>query len=270
MCPNCRAFLSNADRVCPYCEFELAPPAKPIRRAQANLLPDWIPQPQSSTFIILTANLGLFLALMLVSAHGPFESIDTVTLQLFGASSRFRIFGGGEYWRLITAGFLHGGLLHIAMNSWSLWDLGAQAEEEYGASRFISIYILSTISGFLLSAWWGNLSVGASAPLFGLIGAMIAAGIRANSMAGEEMKQTYIRWAVYGLIMGLAFSRYIDHAAHVGGLFGGMAVGYIAGHPLAQTDPREKLWRLIGACCLVLTGAAFIAWFLWYSRITGR
>jgi rhomboid protease GluP len=233
-------------------------------------MPDWLPQPQSSTFIILTANLGLFAALMLLSTRGPFSGIDSITLQLFGASSPVRIFGAGEYWRLITAGFLHGGLLHIAMNSWSLWDLGAQAEEEYGASRFITIYIASTIAGFGLSALWGNLSVGASAGLFGLIGAMIAAGIRANSMAGEEMKQIYIRWAVYGLIMGLMFSSYIDHAAHVGGLFGGMAVGYAAGHPLAESDPREKFWRLTGALTLVLTGAAFLSWVLWYAKITAR
>ena len=60
----------------------------------------------------------------------------------------------GEWWRLVTAGFLHGGLLHILMNSWVLFDLGAQVEEIYGASRMWVIYFVSSVCGFYASAVW--------------------------------------------------------------------------------------------------------------------
>ena len=71
----------------------------------------------------------------------------------------------------MTAGFLHGGLLHIGMNSWVLFDLGAQVEEVYGASRLIVVYFMATVFGFLLSTFWtAALSVGASAGIMGLIG----------------------------------------------------------------------------------------------------
>ena len=80
----------------------------------------------------------------------------------------------GEWWRLLTAGFLHGGLFHILMNSWVLFDLGAQVEEIYGTSRYLVFYFIATVTGFLASAVFsGALSIGASAGIFGLIGAMI-------------------------------------------------------------------------------------------------
>src|ERR1035437_3996844 len=105
-------------------------------------------------------------------------NIDIRTLVEFGAKFNMGL-ANGEWWRLVTAGFLHGGLLHILMNSWVLFDLGAQVEEVYGANRLLVFYFLSTASGFLASAWWSPvLSVGASAGVFGLIGAMIALGVK--------------------------------------------------------------------------------------------
>jgi len=80
--------------------------------------------------------------------------LDGQTRYIFGAKVRAAVLGRGEWWRLVTAGFLHGGLLHIGMNSWVLFDVGAQVEQVYGASRMLVIYFVATICGFYLSALW--------------------------------------------------------------------------------------------------------------------
>ena len=74
-------------------------------------------------------------------------NLDVRTLIMFGAKWNMGL-AQGEYWRLVTAGFLHGGLIHILMNSWVLFDLGAQVEEIYGSSRMLVIYFVSTVGGF--------------------------------------------------------------------------------------------------------------------------
>ncbi|MBY0375480.1 MAG: rhomboid family intramembrane serine protease [Bryobacteraceae bacterium] len=240
---------------------------RPKRKWGEGVLPSWIPQAQSTTFIILTANIGLYIATAIMS--GGADSPNSESLWLFGAKHRPSILVHGEYWRLITAGFLHGGLFHILMNSWVLWDLGAQVEEVFGTPRYVSIYVVSTITGFIASTMFSPaLSVGASAGIFGLIGAMIAAGMRARTSLGEEIKQVYVRWAMYGLLMGLLPFFATDNAAHVGGLAGGFALAYLADLPSAFDNTKEKIWRIVSYLCLVLVGGAFLQWFLWFSKVT--
>ncbi len=96
----------------------------------------------------------------------------------------------GQWWRLVTAGFLHGGVLHILMNSWVLFDLGAEVETFYGTSRLIVFYFVSTVTGFAASSHinGGHFSVGSSAGIFGLIGAMLAFGFTDRSSLGMQVK----------------------------------------------------------------------------------
>ena len=187
MCPHCRAFITVKDKVCPYCEEQVGPRAID-RRSPADFLGGLIPHARFNTIVILLANFGLYLVSTLYSmragAGGGFSGIDGATLFAFGAKFGAAI-AAGQWWRLVTAGFLHGGLLHILMNSWVLFDLAPQVEEIYGASRMWVIYFVSSVGGFYLSNLWNPraLSVGASAALCGLIGAMIALGVTHHSAA---------------------------------------------------------------------------------------
>src|SRR5205814_1406380 len=141
------------------------------------------------------------------------------------------ILGAGQWWRLITAGFLHGGLIHIGMNSWVMYDLGAQVEQVFGPARLLVIYFCATVGGFLASTFWSNaLSVGASAAIMGLIGAMIALGMMHQSAVGDAIKRVYVRYAIYMVIFGLLVPN-IDNAAHLGGLATGFVVAKLAGLP---------------------------------------
>ncbi|MCC6391697.1 MAG: rhomboid family intramembrane serine protease [Bryobacterales bacterium] len=269
MCPNCRAFTAVADKVCPYCETPLGAPAA-VARTSGEVLGGLIPHARFTTMMLLLVNSALFAATWLFDMRqgadgGGLLDISGRTLVLFGGKWNQGI-AAGQWWRLVTAGFLHGGLLHIGMNSWALMDLGAQVEELYGSARLLIFYFIATVFGFYLSAVWSPvLSIGASAGIFGLIGAMIALGVRHNTAMGSAIRGMYIRWAIYGLLFGLLPGLHIDNAAHIGGLIAGFAVAFLAREPHAPGSTSERAWQAIAGLCLLVTGFSFVRMFLWMT-----
>ena len=267
MCPHCRAFITTSDRTCPYCNEAVAPP--PSRRSAGAMLGGFIPHARFNTVIILFINFGLFVACSLYSMNaqaGNAMGLDSQTLVGFGAMYSPLIVRG-QWWRLVTAGFLHAGLLHILMNSWALFDLGAVVEEMFGASRMLVIYLVSSVCGFYVSSVLKvGPSIGASAAIFGLIGAMVALGTRYRSTVGNAIRGFFVRWLVYGLLFSLLPG--IDMAAHVGGLVGGFAVGYLAGEPRYEGSPTEKMWRIASWVCILITVVSFLKWYLWFSAVS--
>lgn len=267
MCPNCRAFITSKDKVCPYCDQPVGPRA--VERRDPSPILGLIPHAAFLTMLILVINLGLYIATVLFSMksgnQGAFMGIDGRTLFDFGAKHRDAILLG-HWWRLITAGFLHGGLIHFAFNSWVLLDLGAQAEENYGPGRMIVIYFIATVLGFMASTWWSpGLSVGASAGIFGLLGAMIALGVKQPTGTAAAMRGQYVRWAVYMLVFGLLPGLRVDNAAHIGGLVGGFATAWIAGTPYLARPLLEGFWKVAAAVCVLLTALAFLNMYLWFA-----
>jgi rhomboid protease GluP len=107
--------------------------------------------------------------------------------------------------------------------------------------------------------------VGASAGLFGLIGAMIALGISHRGGAGDAIKGMYIRWAIYGLLF--SFLPGIDMAAHIGGLVAGFGIGYLAGTPRYEGAPVEAFWKGGSWVCLAITAFSFLKMYLWFTRV---
>ena len=271
MCPHCRAFITTSDKICPYCDTPVGPKAVE-RRNPGDLVGGLIPHAQFVTVLILTLNVGMFAVTMLASMKAGNPSalmgVDGRTLIEFGAKWREGLLAG-QWWRLVTAGFLHGGLMHIAMNSWAMFDVGATVEQLYGQRRLVVIYFVSTVCGYLASAiWTPAISVGASAGLFGLIGAMIALGVKHEGPAAKMVRGVYIRWAVYGVLFGLLPGLRIDNAAHLGGLASGFAVAYVAGLPRLVTNWREKFWTGAMVVCLALTAISFLLMFLWLRQVT--
>lgn len=273
MCPHCRAFITTKDKICPYCDTPVGPRA--VDRMGTDLLGGLIPSAQFVTIVLISINVGIFLLTLLASATsgaGGLMSIDIFTLRKFGATSPLFILNG-QYWRLLTAGFLHGGLMHIGFNCWALMDVGAHAEQEYGPRRMTAIYLISTVGGFAASTMWGILrgkditSVGASAGLFGLIGAMIAYGTVGHGMEASMVKQFYVRWAIYGLLMGLLPFFRVDNAAHIGGLASGFVTAWIAGTPKLVRGTRDQVWDAIAGLMILLTVYAFVRMFLFLYAV---
>ncbi len=261
MCPSCRAFITNNDKVCPYCGSQVGPRAID-RRNPGAVLGGLIPAAHYTTFLILVINLALFAASCWLS--GSITNLDGRALWVLGAKLGPSIWGEHEYWRLITAGFLHGSVLHIAFNSWALFQLGAQVEELFETPRFLVIYFASTIGGFFLSAWRNpGLSIGASAGIMGLIGAMVAFGHASQSSLGRQIRNQYLGWLALNLVWGFTPGSQIDNYAHIGGFVAGFAVAWVGGTPLHSNRAREGAWRVAAAVCVLLTVYSF---FLMYRN----
>jgi rhomboid protease GluP len=134
----------------------------------------------------------------------------------------------GEYWRLVTSMFLHGGLLHLALNGWALYQLGALFEILVGSPRMLLVYFVSGIAGSLVSAWFSQVpSVGASGAIFGLLGALIAFLLRrrgALTPQGKSILMQLVFWAVINVFFGFSDPQ-IDNSAHLGGCAAGLLLG---------------------------------------------
>src|SRR5579872_629545 len=142
MCPHCRAFITTKDRVCPYCNERVGTRAIDVRGDGESHILGLIPAIRFNTVLILLINFGLYIATtiytMKLNGGELAMNVDPRVLAAFGAK-----FGLHDpefaWWRLVTAGFLHGGLFHILMNSWVLFDLGPQVEEIFGPARMWTI-----------------------------------------------------------------------------------------------------------------------------------
>jgi rhomboid protease GluP len=255
MCPNCRAFVTTSDKVCPYCQAPLGPRAVE-RRNPGEILGGLIPHARFTTMMILLINTALFIA----------QYFDPEINQ--AGASEPAVLMQGQWWRLITAGFLHQGVFHILMNSWVLFDLGAEVELIYGTSRLIVFYFVGTVAGFFASSHigGGHFSVGSSAGIFGLIGAMLAFGFTDRSSLGMQVKSLYMRWVIYGLV--LSFLPGVDFWAHVGGFSGGFVAGWLASTPRARMMWKEPLLKALAGVCLAVTAAAFGMLYIAMTRTT--
>jgi len=261
MCPQCRAFITTDDKVCPYCDTKIG--ARAIdRRMPDAVLGGLIPGDRFVTMLLLMVNSALFVASLVVSSGagngGSLMGIDSRTLVEFGANY-YPYVQIGQYWRLITAGFLHISIIHVAVNMWSLFAIGAQVEEIFGASRMTAIWIISTATGFWASFYFNHgLSAGASAGLFGLIGAMIALGVlhKTNAFA-QAAKSAYLQTAIINLAIGFMGIFPVDNYAHMGGLAGGFLVAMAAGVDNKDGGNRDRLWSGIAAASLLVTVYCF-------------
>ena len=145
-----------------------------------------------------------------------------------GALVRERI-AQGEWWRLLSATVLHGGVEHIVGNAMSLYILGMASEHAYGTRSMLLIYLASGIAGSVLSAAMGpGPSVGASGAIFGLMGAVMVLFWKHHHQLMVRDKRIGVvvaAWALFTIGTGLV-TPMIDNAAHLGGMFGGMAVAW--------------------------------------------
>jgi rhomboid protease GluP len=137
----------------------------------------------------------------------------------------------GQYWRLVTAMFLHGGLLHIFFNGYALFILGPETERIFGTLRFLALYFVAGLAGSVASyAFSPDPSVGASGAIFGLVGALGMFFYLSRDVlgdAGRAQLQSMIFIVVINLAIGFGASGVIDNYAHIGGLIGGILAGVL-------------------------------------------
>ncbi len=176
---------------------------------------------------------------------------STLSLFAFGASGTIPVWDAGRWWTLLSAAWLHGGILHILFNMLWVRQLAPAVAELYGTPRTVIIYTASSITGFLLSTMLGTqLTIGASAPIFGLLGALVLYGRRGGISHISRQALTY---AGILFVFGFLFPG-IDNFAHLGGFLGGMGIARIL-DPLKQ----ERMEHFIGAAaCFALTAFSIL------------
>jgi rhomboid protease GluP len=211
-----------------------------------------------------------------IRMDGLFSLLSPGELPLFafGASGAYPVFVLDRWWTVLSAAWLHGGLLHIFFNMYWIRQLASPVAELYGAGRMVIVYTVAAVVGFGASSvagyWLGGIpiiggagvTVGASAPIFGLLGALVYYGRRSGSslVHGQAMNLAIIMF-VFGLIMPR-----VDNWAHGGGFAG----GYLAGRMLDPLKPERIDHLLIAVGCLMLSMLSIVASLLHWWWLLSR
>ncbi len=240
LCPACGTLVGSTATKCHQCganmTFSLAAASKSLGR--------FLPQTSPVTYVILAIccvmyALSFIITMKLTGGEGlgggimGLGGIATQVNYRLGASLPLA-YNLSQPWRFVTAIFLHGGLLHIGFNMWVLMDIGPMVEEMYGSARYLFLFVVTGVIGYLLSSFVGHLSVGASGSLLGLIGVLLAATTGRKTTAAQALRSALIRWLIYIAVLGFLFSG-TDNYAH----FGGVLSGYVLGRLMPDRTPAD-------------------------------
>jgi rhomboid protease GluP len=235
LCVDCRGMAARGLAVPRQLPVSAPAPAAVARR-----------QPPVTT-ILVGINVAVYAAMVLtgVSAINP-----TVPQLLRWGANVGPLSLGPQPWRMLTSNYLHGGILHIGLNMWCLWNLGRLAERIFDPWTYVLTYLACGIAGSLASVWWHPMvvGVGASGAIFGLAGALIAAlylgRLPVPRQAMQGTLKSLIMFAGYNLFFGAVVGQ-IDNAAHLGGLIAGLSLGAVlAGHLTSPPEVRQQ-WRQV-------------------------
>lgn len=189
------------------------------------------------TYILIFINIVMFV-LMYMLGNG---SENTNTLIDFGANY-ILLTKAGEYYRLITSGFLHIGVIHLLLNMYSLYIVGTQVEYFYGKVKYIIIYLFSLIMGSLFTVALSSVntvSAGASGAIFGLLGSILYFGVKYRGYIGNSLVNQIVPVVVLNLIIGFTTPG-IGNAAHIGGLIGGYLISMAVGIGIDKKEQRSS------------------------------
>jgi membrane associated rhomboid family serine protease len=186
--------------------------------------------------------------------HG--SSVDEIYIRAVPGTHGIGV-GNGEWWRLVTSGFIHYGLLHLAMNMWALWILGRLVERLAGRSRFAAIYGVSLLAGSLgaLLVTPDSFSAGASGAIFGLMGAVFLAG-RAQGIALRD--SPLLNVLIINLVITFAIPG-ISIGGHLGGLAGGAVSGWVFFDLARRPGVDKRLpWIAAAVVAVACVGVAIV------------
>ncbi len=269
ICPGCNKLISNYLDTCPHCGMK-----QPGRKQRVLSIFKF----NTRSFVkpIITVNVILFVlsyALPLFirtplpagrDLFGLLPSPSYVSLNLLGWAD-IRLILTGNWWVLVTAMFLHGGVLHILFNMMWVRDLGPQTEYLFGPHKMLIIFVLSGIAGNMVAIFTPLVAntflgtrlpmipvIGASGAVFGLMGAIIAFGRRRGGIFGRQLVRQMGMWAAILIVMGFLMSG-VSNAAHIGGFIGGFIIGQILSLGKPNPNRSAAIWGALftaGICVI--------------------
>lgn len=256
-------------KICQWCvQHEAAQRGEDDSNAkQPVMATPWVRRGESTitlTHIIFGACIAVYLAMSL-AAGSPMDFPGAITVH-FGANyGPYTL--SGQWWRLLTYIFLHGGPMHIAFNMWCLWDLGRLCESLYGRWTYGAIFLITGVAGGLASVAWnpGVLSVGASGAIFGLAGALLASFYLGEfslpKVAISGTLRSLAFFIGFNVLFGAGFNFFagssggIDNACHAGGLVSGLALGALIARLAPRQDAPLRRASIVGVVALAVLAA---------------
>ena len=252
LCPNCRKLISSSESKCPFCGTR-----KPGSWFKNNAWTRGLRDPNQMIVTIIAINVVMYILSILLNPKAAGLSLNPLTflspsgssLELLGATGLVPIHDYHRYWTLISANYLHGGILHIFFNMVALRQLALIVGREFGYYRMFVIYTLSGVIGFWISYLFGVFwTIGASASVCGLVGAILYYGKSRGGVYGKALYKQISMWVVFLFLFGFMVPG-INNWGHGGGIIGGIGIGFLLGY---QEKRRENIFHkfLAGTCAL--------------------
>ena len=260
LCPNCKKLISTSERRCPHCGT-----AHPAAWWKNNIWTRGFNDPYVLIKWIIGVNVGIYVISLLLNPSGFGLTLNPLTflspsgpiLELLGATGRVPIEAYQRYWTLISANYLHGGILHIFFNMAAFRQLGLLVAREYGVYRMFVIYILGGVIGFfvsyLASVSW---TIGASASVCSLAGALLYYGKSRGGVYGRTLYRQIGIWVVLLFIFGILLP-VINNWAHGGGIAAGIGLGFVLGY---QERKKENIFHKLLAGGLAVLTLLILGW----------
>jgi rhomboid protease GluP len=257
LCPNCRKLISNDESKCPYCGTSY--PHFFLKRFLLKLV-----NIDDAITTIIMINVVMFGISIFINYSdirlniNPLDFLAPGSKSLFflGATGTVPIYNYGHWWTLLTANYLHGGLLHIIFNMIALNQVGTLIAKVFGVYRFWIIYTVSGVLGYFLSVIMNiQFTIGASAAVCGLIGAGCYFG---KSQGGEYGHFIYHRlsgWIISLFLFGFLVNG-INNWGHAGGLLGGILIAWLVGYDVQSK--YQNIHRTFAIICIFSTALALL------------
>ncbi len=261
LCPNCRKLISRDEPKCPHCGIS-SPGA-----AWKSWTTLFFRHPQNLIRFILWANGIMFAISLLISGRAmgvhlnPFSMLspDVNVLGLMGATGTAVMVNGQRWWTLLSANYLHGSILHILFNMMAFMQLAPLVIREYGTRRMFVIYTGGGIIGFFISYLAGiRVTIGASAAVCALIGALLYYGKSRSGVYGQLLYRQVGGWALGIFLFGFLVPG-INNWGHGGGMAAGAALGFLLGY---QEKIKENLLHGVLANLFLGLTIATLGWSL--------
>lgn len=253
LCPNCSRLISIDESRCPHCGLR-----SPGSRLKNSPLTRGWGSGEHLVRMIIYANIAMYVVSLLISkgvmgaGFNPLAILSPSTrgLAILGATGTLLVRDVG-WWTLISANYLHGGILHIFFNMMAFNQIAPLITQLYGTYRFFTIFTISGVGGFLVSYLFGiPITVGASAALCGLIGAAIYYGRSRGGLFGQAVYRQIGGWALGIVLIGFMIPQ-INNSAHIGGMVFGALCAFALGYN--EKSRESMLHRLLAGACMVIT-----------------
>ena len=263
LCPSCRKLLNRTAPFCPHCGLQ-RPGAWWKRLNMRRLFDD----PNQVVKVLIGVNAAMYVISLVISRQGLQVSFDPLTALSPSNESLFFMGATGTipiddylqpWWTLLSANYLHGGILHILFNMLALRQLIPLVGTLYGINRLIVLYTFTGVAGFWVSYVAGiPFTIGASAALCGLIGATLYYGKSRGGLFGQAIYRQVGGWAVGIFIIGLLIPG-INNWGHGGGMAAGALLGFVLGY---RERSEDQLWHATLAALCVAATSLVLVWML--------